>query len=172
MIMIQKEFNVGAFFTILMTMILLSGCSGPISDPSKLIIKACGNSDLNPDVNGSSSPVDVLVFQLKEPHLFEEQDFLTLYQNAKKVLADDMRDHTRFVVQPGNCSKKEIAYDPLTKFVGIVVAFRDIDKAQTKQVFQREKISDTGLQLKLYKNHFVEMKNQVLDSDQKLIVRS
>ena len=145
---------------------LLTGCS-VFSDPNKSSLSVCGNGELNPDVNGQPSPVDVLLFQLKNSQLFEGEEFLELYQNSKKSLGPDLIAQTRLVIKPNECVKKELSLDPLTKFIGIVVAFQNIDKAHYKQVFIREKIPETGLNLKLAADDFMVVEDQTSASDQK-----
>ncbi|MBY0462870.1 MAG: type VI secretion system lipoprotein TssJ [Alphaproteobacteria bacterium] len=154
------------FLFLLTCAFLLTGCS-LFTDPNKLSLSVCGNADLNPDVNGQPSPVDVLLFQLKNSQHFEGEEFLELYQNSKKSLGPDLIAQTRFVIKPNECMKKDLTLDPLTKFIGIVVAFQNIDKAHYKQVFIREKIPDTGLNLKLTTDDLMVAETEASVSDQK-----
>ena len=78
---------------------LLTGCS-VFSDPNKSSLSVCGNGELNPDVNGQPSPVDVLLFQLKNSQLFEGEEFLELYQNSKKSSENDVTHFSIYLRPP------------------------------------------------------------------------
>lgn len=161
--MILQKFN---FLFLFIFALSLPGCS-IFSDPNKLQLTTYGNSELNPDVNGQPSPVDLLIFQLKSTSTFEAADFIDLYQNSKKTLGSDLIAQTRLVIKPDECTKKELTLDPLTNFIGIVVAFQNIDKAHYKQIAVREKIPNTGLNLKLIADDFIVLENQTLVTEQK-----
>ena len=150
----------------LLCSLLLAGCS-IFSDPNKLALSIYGSSDLNPDVNGQASPVDVIIFELKNSQHFEGEEFIELYQNSKKALGPDLINHTRLVIKPNECVKRDLNLNPQTNFIGIVVAFQNIDKAHYKQVLIKEKITNTGLNLKLSADDFMVAENQTSESNQK-----
>ena len=118
---------------------LLSGCStvNYIVPPST-DLKFNVAEDVNPDINGRPSPVVIKVFELSSKAVFDTQDFFSLYGDAEKVLGPDLLKRDEVELQPGQEFKYEMTLDKNTRFIGVVVAYRDIDKAKWRGVVEAD----------------------------------
>ena len=120
----------------------LSGCgmlkkappAPPPPRPGGLVINVTASAGVNPNANNRPSPVVVRLYELKASAQFESADFLSLYDKDQSVLGADIVSRDEFVLAPGD--KKAIT-KPLvadTKFIGVVAAFRDLERARWRAV--------------------------------------
>jgi len=86
--------------------------------------------ELNPDYQGRSSPVNVIVFQLASADAFDNADFFSLYEPGAAVLGGDLLGRTQLLLQPGEQREWIAEFDRETRFVGVIAAYRDIENAQ------------------------------------------
>ncbi|HAS8597343.1 TPA: type VI secretion system lipoprotein TssJ [Vibrio vulnificus] len=116
---------------------LLMGCSAAnmvVSPYSNLEIKTGFN--VNPDMNGRPSPVVVYVLELTSDTLFTSQDFFSLYENTAQTLGPDLVNKTELYLSPGKNTLYESTMKPSVEYIGIVVAYRDIENANWRKVIK------------------------------------
>jgi type VI secretion system protein VasD len=114
----------------------LAGCGmfakapPPPPKPGTLTINISASAGVNPNTNNRPSPVVVRVYELKTSAQFESADFLSLYDKDQSVLGADMVAREEIVFAPGDkkAINKPLAAD--TKFIGVVAAFRDLERAR------------------------------------------
>lgn len=94
--------------------------------------------DVNPDQNGRPSPVVVKVFELSSRTIFDTQDFFTLYESPENVLGPDLIKKDELELQPDGSVDYKMALNKNARYVGIVVAYRDIDGARWRAVVEVE----------------------------------
>ncbi|MEN8179346.1 MAG: type VI secretion system lipoprotein TssJ [Pseudomonadota bacterium] len=117
--------------------ISLTGCfTKKPPPPSLLVAKFLTSSHLNPNADGAPSPVIVRLYELKSAGNFKNNDFFSLFDDESNVLADDLvaRDELRFNPNETKTINREL--NPATRHIGILVAFRDLDKANWRSVIQ------------------------------------
>ncbi len=112
----------------------IGGCSSNKSREIDVRGRIHATETLNPDVNGESRPVNLLVFYMSDPKAFEEATFLDLYRNAGDILGEGMLKMNRYQILPGQEKAFEDRAPESTTAVGVVAAFRDIDQSQWKAV--------------------------------------
>jgi type VI secretion system protein VasD len=102
----------------------------PPPKPGTLSINLSASGTVNPSANNRPSPVVVRVYELKTSAQFESADFLSLYEKDQSVLGADIVAREEFVLAPGDKKSinKPLAAD--TKFIGVVAAFRDLERAR------------------------------------------
>lgn len=119
----------------------LTACAGlfskappPPPKPGTLSINVAAASNTNPNANNRPSPVVVRLYELKAVALFEAADFLSLYEKDQSVLGADIVVRDEFVLLPGDTrvTNKPLAAD--TKFIGVVAAFRELERARWRAV--------------------------------------
>ena len=86
--------------------------------------------ELNPDYQGRSSPVNIIVFQLSSADAFQSADFFSLYEPEAATLGDDLLGRTQLLLQPGEVREWTADFDKETRFIGVIAAYRDIENAQ------------------------------------------
>ncbi|HHF3072580.1 type VI secretion system lipoprotein TssJ [Vibrio diabolicus] len=137
-------------YILLLISMVLFGCSAAnlVVDPySDLEITA--NHNINPDSNGRPSPVVVYVFELTSNTLFESQDFFSIYEESEKVLGPDLVNKYEISLTPGQKETYQASMSPKTEYLGIVVAFRDIENSNWRQVIEVDKTGYNTYQILL-----------------------
>jgi type VI secretion system protein VasD len=86
--------------------------------------------DVNPDPGGRPSPVVVRVYQLRSPEVFKSAEFFAIYDSEVATLGQTLVRRDEFELEPGAKSDYGHEIDPSTKYIGVLVAFRDLDNAR------------------------------------------
>jgi type VI secretion system protein VasD len=113
----------------------LSGCSvfGG-GGPAVLNAQVVASAQVNPDARKRPSPVVVRVFELKAPTQFEQADFISLFEKDQAVLGPEFISREEFVLRPGETKPVTKPLSPDTKFIGVMVAFRELERARWRAV--------------------------------------
>ena len=113
----------------------LGGCSTvrEVYPPyTELDIKA--SSDANPNIQGQASPVVVRVYELGAKDIFQNSGFFPLFSQDKGVLGPDLLKKSEFELRPTESKTIHRTLEPATRYLGIVVAYRDIGNANWRAV--------------------------------------
>jgi type VI secretion system protein VasD len=108
---------------------LLSACGSKPPPPTvvQLTVKAAPN--INPDADNRPSPVLLRAYQLGATDGFDKAAFFQLYDKDAATLGTDMADRQEIAVAPGETKTVTLEFKPNAKFLGVLVAFRNIDRA-------------------------------------------
>ncbi len=111
--------------------VMIAGCA---SAPKPTIVSATlqASATVNPDVRKRASPLVIRVYELKSSAAFQAADFVSLYERDQATLAAEMGSREEFVLRPGETKRWEKTVAPDTKFIGVMAAFRDIERARWK----------------------------------------
>ena len=118
----------------LLLAVWLGGCSYFMSDLTKVDMRIVAGGDVNPDDNGRPSPVVVRVVELKSPAVFESSEFFALYQDEAQTLGSDLVATEEFEFKPGDVQDMKFALKPESNYVGILAAYRQLDKVNWRLV--------------------------------------
>ncbi len=121
--------------TLFFVLLILFSCA---SAPKQRLLEGgiYTSSDLNPDRNDRPSPVVLRVYQLNSKDDFVNADFFSLYDDAQALLSKALISVEERELLPGAHYEYDLELDPKTEYVGIVVAFKEIDKAKWHSVAQ------------------------------------
>jgi type VI secretion system protein VasD len=130
----------------------LAACGGkPLlaPKPKVLTVELRAAPDINPNVNGRPSPVVLRVYELKAAAPFEAADFLSLFDKDQSVLGADIVVRDEFVLNPGESQalKRDLGAD--SKFIAVMAAFRDLERAKWRAVVPLVAGSDNALSVRL-----------------------
>ena len=108
---------------------LVSACGTKPPPPTvvQLTVKAAPN--INPDADNRASPVVLSAYQLAATDGFEKADFFQLYNKDAATLGADMADRQEIAIAPGETKTVTLEFKPNAKFLGVIAAFRSIDRA-------------------------------------------
>lgn len=109
--------------------LLLLGCGTPAPKPTRVEASIVAAGDLNPSVNDRPSPVLLRVYELRSQTAFNQADFMTLYQSDQASLAADLVAREEMMLQPGEKRSLNKQLAPDTRFIGVVAAYRDLERA-------------------------------------------
>lgn len=136
---LERRMILGAFFGISG---LLAGCAAkPVESGLTLSLRA--GPDVNPDARGRPSPLSVNVLVLRSASAFEAADFFSLYERAAATLGGDLLRREEFQVRPGDSQTLLLKLPPDARAVGVVAAFRDLDRSRWRAV---QPVSPVGVQ--------------------------
>jgi type VI secretion system protein VasD len=93
-----------------------------------------GVSGLNPSINQRPSPLLLRVYELKSPTTFNQADFMALYQADQATLGADLVAREEIMLAPGEIRPYKKSLAPETKFIGVVAAYRDLERATWRTV--------------------------------------
>jgi type VI secretion system protein VasD len=108
------------------------GCASPPPPPPKpTIVQITIDVDpgVNPDSRGRASPVVAKLFELKSLAAFESADFFSLAEKDKDTLGTELVAREEFQLQPKESRKFERKLPPESRYIGVVAAFRDLERA-------------------------------------------
>lgn len=113
--------------------VAMAGCSSA-PKPGIVALSISAGGDINPDATGQATPVVVRVYQLAADAQFQSADFFQLYDKEQAVLGADLLGREEVTISPGGARALSIPLKPTAQFIGIAVAFRDIDRASWRAV--------------------------------------
>ena len=104
----------------------LGGCSTtePLTE-----VRINATDRINPDARDRASPVVVRLYELVVRDTFQNADFYELYDNPEKVLGDKLVSVREIVLKPEQQWEKSLDLDGRTRYLGMLGAFRQIEKA-------------------------------------------
>jgi type VI secretion system protein VasD len=107
-------------------------------DPTLIEAKAVASPQANPDARKRASPVVVRVYELKSRAQFDATDFISLFDHDKDVLGAEMVSREEFVLRPGESKDIEKQTAPDTKFLAVLVGYRNLEKSRPKAIIAIE----------------------------------
>lgn len=119
--------------SLILAFLLVQGCSSepekPEPPPTIISAKIAVSGKANPDVSGRPSPIVIRMYELKSLGKYVEGDFYDLFENYDSSLGSDLLSSEQFHLKPGDIKtlKHEVSAD--TRFIAVVAAYRDIDRA-------------------------------------------
>lgn len=112
----------------------LWGCAPPPPPPPVLDLQIAAGADQNPDAAGKSTPVAVHMYQLGATAKFERADVFAVTEREAATLGADVLASEAFVLSPGETRTIARELKIGTRFIGIVVLYRDIDHATWRAI--------------------------------------
>lgn len=114
---------------------LVASCGGA---PKPVVTTVNGSmlaaQKLNPTESGRAAPLQVRVYELKTAAAFNGAGFMALYQNDQATLGADVVNREELMLQPSENRAIKKTVSPETKFIGVVGAYRQIEKATWRVV--------------------------------------
>ena len=134
---------------------LATACSGHLPEPAALApttarFTITAAPVLNPGGDGSSQPVVVRLFRLRNAEGFQTAQFDELVEGTdEKTLAGDLVGTVEFTIYPGDSETLTRTLDPTDRWLGIVAAYRDPDTAKWRDLVRSPPNQTTEIDLKL-----------------------
>ena len=121
----------------------------PPPKPKVLTLDVLAAANLNPSASGRSSPVVVRIYELKAVAPFESADFVSLFDKDQSTLGGDVIARDEFVLSPGESMaiKRDLTAD--SKFIAVMAAFRDLERAKWRAVVPLVAGKDNALSVRL-----------------------
>jgi type VI secretion system protein VasD len=113
---------------------LVVACASPPKPPPPpppTIVQASVEAlaNVNPDARGRPSPVVVKFYELKSLAVFDSADFFSLFERDREILGAELVAREEFQLVPGDRRTFERTLQPDTRYLGVVAAFRDLERS-------------------------------------------
>lgn len=108
-------------------LLLVACASAPKPTVVQVSVEALAN--VNPDARGRPSPVVVKFYELKSLAVFDSADFFSLFERDREILGADLVAREEFQLVPGGRRTFERTLQPDTRYLGVVAAFRDLERS-------------------------------------------
>lgn len=104
----------------------------PPAEPTRVVIEFEAAGNLNPNIAGRSSPVEVRIYRLRSYSVFKGADFMPLFEKDQKVLGKELVHKQVFYLKPDE--KRTIFFETAddVRTLGIIAAFRDYERGRWK----------------------------------------
>lgn len=113
---------------------VLAGCAKAPPPPRKLPIEVVASPDINPDLRDRPSPLTLRVLGLKAQANFGTADFFSLFEKEAATLGADLLLREEMVLRPGESRRLVWTLPADFRFVGVVAAFRELERSQWRDV--------------------------------------
>lgn len=118
----------------------LWGCAGapppppapsakPDKPPPELFVEVVATADVNRDPSGRALPIVVRLYELRTEGAFAAADFFSLYEKESATLGPSLIAREEVTLAPGQQKLVTRMQSPEAKQLGVLAAFRDIDRA-------------------------------------------
>lgn len=118
----------------LVATLLLTACASDSAPPTIVVLQVQAAADLNPSTDGQATPVRVRLYELKGGAAFDRADYFSLVDSADATLAADLLAQDELLVRPGQRLSVERQFDERSRWLGLVVAYRELDRAVWRQL--------------------------------------
>lgn len=96
----------------------LAACATPLR------LKVNAAAALNPDAQGRSLPVRLVVYQLRDDQVFKQATFQELWQNDKVTLNSSLLDRREISVAPNAHTTLDMSREKQAAYLGVIAIFR------------------------------------------------
>ena len=104
--------------------------SPPPPPPTIVSLTLEAAAEVNPDAAGAAKPLRVRVLELADGNAFSRADFFALDQDPAKALGGDLVGSEELVLAPGATRIWQARLDDKVRVIGVVAAYRAIDRAR------------------------------------------
>lgn len=122
---------------VLALLLFLSGCSSePKSEPkpTTITISMFADPDVNPNVEGVASPIEIQVFELVDDSMLLSTDYHQIRDDYKKALKSNFVKSYDYALTPDQFKFiSALNINDETNYIGVVVHFSDPDNSEWKK---------------------------------------
>ncbi|WP_035024462.1 type VI secretion system lipoprotein TssJ [Enterovibrio calviensis] len=122
----------------LLVLLQLAGCAGsdlPQDQPTTVTFSIVATGNVNPNISGDATPVEVQVFELEDDSMFLSSGFEQLEEDAKAALKSNYVDHRDYSMVPGQFKfVDEFEIEDDTRYIATMVRYSDPDVSEWKKV--------------------------------------
>jgi type VI secretion system protein VasD len=118
------------------SIIILLWVTGCASTPKPAVIQVLLDvqPNVNPDSRGRSSPIVMRLYEIKSLAAFNTADFFSIFDRDKETLGAELLAREEFQLRPGEKRQFNRQLQLDTRYVGVIAAFRDLERSQWRAV--------------------------------------
>ena len=131
---------------LMVSALAMAGCSSTASRVAvPYAIELTADKQVNPDINGRPSPVQITVYELSSSSAFAARDFFALQSDPQIALGKELLNTEQVVLRPGETKTLHYAGNTEARMVGIVAAYRDLEKSQWRLAVELPEAQKTNI---------------------------
>lgn len=115
----------------------LSGCSfWKSKEDPQLHLNIQAATNINPNINGKPSPLELRVYQLSDNQAFTQADFVQIFNDHQGVLKAELLVTRQLEsIYPGETRKIVQPLAAEAKYIGVIAGFADYREARDKVIY-------------------------------------
>ena len=113
--------------------------------PPQLSLQIVASADANRGPGGRALAVVVRLYELKSHGVFSKADFFSLYDREQEVLGGDLIARDEVTLAPGQFLPIARPLNPEATYIGVIAAFRDLDRARWRDLMRLNPAVDNTL---------------------------
>lgn len=128
------------------SLLILSACSSNHKPPKEsdesgenIDIQIIVSPDVNPDIVGRPSPIQLDFYQLSSDGEFKKANYFELVNESKEKLGDKLIQQNQFMLYPDTVKILPLKIDSHLKYLGVVASYRDIDNSKWQIILHKQK---------------------------------
>jgi type VI secretion system protein VasD len=106
----------------------------PPAPPPQLRVNVAAASNANRGPAGQALPIVVRLYELKAQGAFSGADFFSLYDRESETLGGELIAREELTLAPGQAAKIDKPLNPEARYLGVLGAYRDIDRASWRSL--------------------------------------
>lgn len=114
-----------------------------------LRVNVTAAADANRSPGGQALPIVVRLYELKARGAFSGADFFSLYDREAKTLGGELIAREELTLSPGQTRQIVKPLDPQVRYLGVLGAFRDIDRAAWRSLVPLADGRDNALDVRV-----------------------
>ncbi|NAX22991.1 type VI secretion system lipoprotein TssJ [Vibrio sp. V39_P1S14PM300] len=138
--------------SVLLLSLVLSGCSfwGDELVVPQLVVNIKAASNINPNVEGKPSPVELRIYQLTDSQAFNQADFIQIYNDEQGVLKAELLLARQLAsVLPGESRQEMLPMAAGSKYIGVIAGFADYREAKNKVIYKPLIVSSAAINIEI-----------------------
>ena len=139
-------------------LIWVSGCSSEpdvvLIPETTLTLTIAAGVDINPSQLGTAAPLQLRLYELQNPGLFEKSDFLDIYLQDSAVLQTSLiKKHMLPTAQPGTTTEVSFSLDKTTRYIALFAEFANYKTATPSAIYRIATQANNLITLHISSNH-------------------
>lgn len=112
-----------------------SGVGGYLGLDTDLLLTFKVDADINPDERNKPSPLFIRLYELKSTKMFNNADFIDIYERDKEVLGADLLAKQKLKrLTPGEGRADSFVLDPNTRYIALYAEFLQYKDARYRVI--------------------------------------
>lgn len=131
--------------------LVAGGCKSTPPPPAPTVVRGTIRTfaSANPAQSGRPSPVVVRLYELKSTAAFDTADFFTLFDKDQATLGADLAGKDEVTLPPGESKPFERRLQPGSRYIAVVVAFSQIERARWRATVAIPEAKTTDLSIEV-----------------------
>lgn len=108
------------------------------------------NININPNVLGIPSPLEIRIYELSDSQAFNSSEFIQIYQDEQSVLKSELLLYRRLdSIFPGENRINTMPLSLTAKYVGVLAGFSQYQKSKNMVIYELKNNDGNSIELEI-----------------------